>query len=60
MSQAVADLKDQHTATPQRVIQPADAEMPALKYGQRLRLGMVVPSVTATQRLTSLRCCRTA
>jgi len=47
MSQAVADPKDQHAATPQRVIQSTDAEMPTLKYGQRLRLGMVVPSVNS-------------
>jgi maleate isomerase len=45
MPEAVAELRTPSTAAPQRVIQSADATIPALKYGSRLRLGMIIPSV---------------
>jgi maleate isomerase len=47
MSQAVAELREPDTTAPQQVIQSANAEIPALKYGSRLRLGMIIPSVNS-------------
>ena len=47
MSQAVAELREPDTTAPQQVIQSANAENPALKYGSRLRLGMIIPSVNS-------------
>jgi maleate isomerase len=43
MSEAAAELRE----SPQRVIPSADADMRALQYGSRLRIGMIIPSVNS-------------
>ena len=47
MSDAVVDLRTAASAAPQRVIEAAHADIPTMKYGSRLRLGMMVPSVNS-------------
>ncbi len=47
MSDAVVDLRKAASAAPQRVIDAAHAETPTMKYGSRLRLGMIIPSVNS-------------
>jgi maleate isomerase len=42
---SVAEVKAPASSAPQNVIAAADAEAPVLKYGTRLRLGMIIPSV---------------
>ena len=47
MPDAVVDLRKPAVAAPGRVIETAYAEIPAMKYGSRLRLGMIIPSVNS-------------
>jgi maleate isomerase len=47
MADAVAELKPLNQIAPQGVLDAAYADPPVLKYGSRLRLGMVVPSVNS-------------
>jgi maleate isomerase len=46
MSQTVAELTwTDRPAQPRHVIEAGHAQIPAMKYGARLRLGMIIPSV---------------
>lgn len=47
MSDAVADLRQPDQSAPQRVLESAFADIPALKYGWRLKLGMIIPSMAS-------------
>ena len=47
MADAVAELGPSDQAAPQRVLEAGYADPPVLRYGSRLRLGMVVPSVNS-------------
>jgi maleate isomerase len=47
MADAVAGLSPSNQTSPQRVLEGGYADHPVLRYGSRLRLGMVVPSVNS-------------
>ena len=47
MSNTVAEVRQPERPAPQRVLESAFADIPALKYGWRLKLGMIIPSVAS-------------